>query len=135
MTFRLMLKEDADKYLLRGGGIDIASYRNDRFARWSKLRRNRRVWVERIKALAGSYFWLPCPICGEFRGGQEEPTGSLENPVGAGKMVCGNPRCIVTAFYRSRELYRARGPGNDLLLDDCGEVAWALRELGEELKP
>lgn len=135
MTLRLILTEDAEKYGRPDGSIDFASYKRDRFALWSRLRRNRRPWVARLQAYARNCFWLPCPICGEPFGGHEKPSGSLEGPLGGGRMVCSDPRCILEAFYRSREVHRAVGPGRDLLVDDDGVTAWALQELGEELRP
>ena len=135
MTFRLFLAKDVVAYRRQDGSIDVDSYRRDRFAQWTRLRQGRRPWKERIRATLGGYYWLPCPICGRDYGGHEKPNGSLEGPVGSGHTVCGDPRCILDAFYRSREVHRALGPGCDLLVDDAGVTAWALRELGETLRP
>jgi predicted RNA-binding Zn-ribbon protein involved in translation (DUF1610 family) len=48
-------------------------------------------FVQRIKAFSGSYYWLPCPICGEYYGGHEWDGGSLADTNHSGKMVC--PDC------------------------------------------
>lgn len=33
--------------------------------------RLRRRWWNHLRALAGGYFWLPCPECAEYFGGHE----------------------------------------------------------------
>ena len=34
-------------------------------------------WLRRRRASLGGYFWLPCPICGEYFGGYERPHGAV----------------------------------------------------------
>lgn len=56
------------------------------------LRRLReKVAIERrhLRALAGRYFWLPCPLCGEYFGGNEwEHDASMYLGDGSGCGVC-----------------------------------------------
>lgn len=50
------------------------------------------------------YFWIPCPLCGEFFGGQEA-TGvavdSVGRPPNEGSLVC--PRCKDRPEVREHE--------------------------------
>jgi hypothetical protein len=61
------------------------------------LRKQPRL-IEQIKAFSLGYFWLPCPICGEFFGGHE-PMGSWYQGKGRGVCVCIN--CADEARKRS----------------------------------
>ncbi len=61
----------------------------------------RRRW-EQYKAYLGGYFWLPCPICGEMFGGQEEH-GRLCLKNESGWRTCIN--CAKEARKRSEESY------------------------------
>lgn len=47
--------------------------------------------LEKAKAHAGGYFWLPCDICGEPFGGHEKPNGWLLRSPGRSTMTC--PDC------------------------------------------
>jgi hypothetical protein len=47
-------------------------------------------WLEHLKATIGGYFWLPCPICGEYFGGHEKDSGSWYQGQGGGAVVCVN---------------------------------------------
>lgn len=47
-----------------------------------------RVFVRRTRATLGGYFWLPCPICGEYFGGFEHGNGSVLQPNGTRKVCC-----------------------------------------------
>jgi hypothetical protein len=59
-----------------------------------RFRRLHRIW-----AALGGYFWLPCPLCGEFFGGHEwcdrdGRSSSIAAPDrGAGKRVAICPDC------------------------------------------
>ena len=44
----------------------------------------------RIKALTGGYFWLPCPLCGRNFGGHETADTTLMIGFGIGESVCKN---------------------------------------------
>jgi hypothetical protein len=47
------------------------------------------------------YFWLPCPICGEYFGGHEWGIGSLMTSPSRGKGVCNH--CIKKAEEINRK--------------------------------
>lgn len=51
-------------------------------------RRKRPRWVQRIKAFALGYFWMPCPMCGHHFGGHEENGGALWLWGDMGQLVC-----------------------------------------------
>jgi predicted RNA-binding Zn-ribbon protein involved in translation (DUF1610 family) len=64
-------------------------------------------FIQRVKAFAGSYFWLPCPICGEYYGGHEWNGGSLMETEYQGKMVC--PDCVEIARETNEARYAKQG--------------------------
>lgn len=47
------------------------------------------------------YFWLPCPVCGEYYGGQEKSSGGIITEIHEGWTldhgVCPNPKCAAKA--------------------------------------
>jgi hypothetical protein len=49
---------------------------------------NKPRWVQHLYAVLNSYFWLPCPICGQDFGGHESGNRSLITAFGEGKTVC-----------------------------------------------
>jgi len=65
-----------------------------------KDKRKQPRWWQHFKAWIGGYFWIPCPICKEYFGGNDEPWGTLytsyngynggEFPSRFGKKVCAN---------------------------------------------
>ena len=60
----------------------------------------------KLKAFCGSYFWLPCPMCGQYFGGHEWAGGV--NPDGWG--IC--PDCgRVEEYYEKmlKEYLEAKG--------------------------
>jgi hypothetical protein len=51
--------------------------------------------LEKIKALMGGYFWLPCPMCGKKFGGHEKGSDMLDpNDLFRGRMTCADPECM-----------------------------------------
>lgn len=46
-------------------------------------------WFNHLYAILGAYFWLPCPICGEYFGGHEV-SGVLLDTSFSGKCICPN---------------------------------------------
>jgi len=65
-------------------------------------KRRKPRWLQQLRAWLGGYFWLPCPICGEYFGGHEwstEKGATWWQSPGPGKGVCDN--CIVEAARRS----------------------------------
>lgn len=49
-----------------------------------------RIW-NRLRALWGGFFWLPCPICGKNFGGHEW-AATLKDTAFRGRGVC--PQCV-----------------------------------------
>lgn len=52
--------------------------------------------LERAKAAAGGYFWLPCPNCGRMFGGHESNDGEIlwsETEPGRGRITCTDAEC------------------------------------------
>ena len=47
-------------------------------------------WMHRFYAKFMGYFWLPCPICGEYFAGYEPDAGSWYQGGGSGQTVCVN---------------------------------------------
>ncbi len=64
-------------------------------------------WLNRLWAMWGSYFWLPCPICGRKFGGHESREGYLMIDWYDGKSVCW--RCVDEAKELNRQ-YIAENP-------------------------
>ena len=51
-------------------------------ADWEREKKHEVEFIERLKAEAGDYFWIPCPNCGRMFGGHEKGGGTLgENAV------------------------------------------------------
>lgn len=46
------------------------------------------AFARMLTAKIFGYFWLPCPICGEFFGGFETGNGHVTLPDGANKVCC-----------------------------------------------
>jgi len=67
-------------------------------------KRIRPRWLQRLVALFGGYFWLPCPLCGEKFGGHEKH-GVLRRDMNTGQLVCAN--CI----QKAEEMNIANGLG------------------------
>ena len=57
-------------------------------------------WLQKLKAEAGGFFWLPCPMCGESFGGHEW-AGLLQRTPTEGRSVCAN--CAENADQLNRE--------------------------------
>lgn len=57
--------------------------------------------VHELFAKVNGYFWLPCPICGEYFGGHEwtDPRATIWQADGSGSGVCAG--CIPEAVKRS----------------------------------
>lgn len=55
-------------------------------------------------AMQNGYFWLPCLICGEWFGGQEEPSGVVMLTKRVGVTICTSMKCRLEA-KRIKELY------------------------------
>lgn len=58
--------------------------------------------LQRLRALTGGYFWLPCPICGEMFGGHEKH-GILMTSCEGGQLTC--IKCAPEAARRTKQLY------------------------------
>lgn len=56
-----------------------------------------RLW-NRLLALWGGYFWLPCPICGRNFGGHEW-AATLKHSAFRGEGVC--PKCVMECSRRN----------------------------------
>ena len=52
-----------------------------------------RLWNHFLAWFLG-YFWLPCPICGDYLGGHEGVYQALMVSATAGKIVCLKPLCV-----------------------------------------
>ncbi len=48
------------------------------------------TWLRRMRAEWGGYFWLPCPLCGQYFGGNEWrlPHQSLRYSTSSSRAVC-----------------------------------------------
>lgn len=55
---------------------------------------------EQVYAFTHSYFWLPCPLCGDYFGGHEAH-GSMYQGCGSGVLVC--LRCTAGGKKRGLE--------------------------------
>ena len=65
-------------------------------------------WWARLKALWLGYFWLPCPVCGEFFAGFEASTEAHRQVTYAhGRCVCSKPNCVTEARRLSDEFWRS----------------------------
>lgn len=64
-------------------------------------KRKRPRWLQRFWAWLNSYFWLPCPLCGEYFGGHEW-AGTLQLDASRGKGVCVN--CVISAARRNEQM-------------------------------
>jgi surface polysaccharide O-acyltransferase-like enzyme len=61
-------------------------------------------YAEEIYARANHYFWLPCPICGEYFGGQEsDPDAILMETETSATGVCRN--CKFKAYEINKEKF------------------------------
>ena len=70
----------------------------------------RRRWrlVNHLYAFTFGYFWLPCPLCGEYFGGHEWEAGageSIPTSIGRGEGVCYKEACRIEARRRTLEFY------------------------------
>ena len=68
-------------------------------------------FLNRIYAALFGYFWLPCPICGEYFGGHEwkaDINAALYTDRGHGNGVCS--RCIPEATRRNAILFQLLPP-------------------------
>ena len=63
-------------------------------------------WRNQIYALAFGFFWLPCPICGEYYGGHESTDGMLMDSWDGGQGVCYKKSCVVEANRRNDKFMR-----------------------------
>lgn len=71
-------------------------------------------WLQQLRAYLGAYFWLPCPICGEYFGGHEwGDRDTLWETPGEGTGVCAN--CGDEA--RRRSVIQERPNGLEVLED------------------
>jgi hypothetical protein len=50
-------------------------------------------FLNQIYAFVLGYFWLPCPVCGNYFGGHECGGGGIPLSMGHGKMVCYRKEC------------------------------------------
>lgn len=66
-------------------------------------------WLARFWAWHRSYFWTPCPVCGDHFAGFEWGPSSLMLDDGMGTAVCSKPECVAAARKQTREWYAARG--------------------------
>lgn len=64
--------------------------------------RARPRWLQELKAEAGGFFWVPCPMCGEAFGGHEW-AGELMDTRESGRGVCAN--CAQQAAKLNRERF------------------------------
>ena len=60
--------------------------------------------LHRLYAKLFGYFWLPCPICGEYFGGHEKGQGCLYDDWHRGRGTCSN--CAEEARVRSLDVLR-----------------------------
>ena len=75
----------------------------------------RRLWHHFVAWFLG-YFWLPCPICGEYFRGHEgkyqalmvSPSSETSDGSLKGKMVCPKPSCIAEARRLNYERFNIR---------------------------
>lgn len=59
-------------------------------------------WSHKLYAKTFGYFWLPCPICGEYFGGHEVKYGTPSVPVGRrARTVCPKQECASEAMNRN----------------------------------
>jgi len=58
-------------------------------------------WFAYLRTVFGGYFWIPCPICGEYFGGFETSQEGLQISYIEGKCVCMN--CGKEAKKRNKE--------------------------------
>jgi hypothetical protein len=64
------------------------------------------IAARRRRAMAGGFFWVPCPICGEHFAGYEAVTDPvLYTTATEGKLICSKRECA----DRARFLNRASG--------------------------
>jgi len=66
------------------------------------------------RAFVSGYFWLPCPICGQYFGGHEKGQGDLMTSWFDGVSVC--PNCAAEA-QRRNDQFMAETPRPIVELD------------------
>lgn len=59
-------------------------------------------WWRKWRA-GNTYFWLPCPICGEFFAGYEKSSGGLLVAHGLSQMTCPKKECGEEAEKRNEK--------------------------------
>ena len=70
-------------------------------------------FVARFLAWLGGYFWLPCPVCGEYFAGFEAycefPPASVvvqEDGVLYHKCVCSKPKCVAVGIQEHEKIFQ-----------------------------
>jgi hypothetical protein len=75
----------------------------NRMSRRTKLILHRWRWLNKLYASIFGYFWLPCPICGEYFGGHEWLDGhDLYYSAHSAKGVCYKKECYEKSKQRSK---------------------------------
>jgi hypothetical protein len=96
--------------------MSVEVYLSDPAVTYPRRRPRRVLRRERLKAQAGGYFWLPCPICGGEFGGHEMGRGGwLLHSASESSSTC--PQCPGWWIER-RGRYLEVQPG----LDQSGEL-------------
>ena len=62
-------------------------------------------FIHQLYAFLNGYFWLPCPICGQYFGGHESSGIGLMKDWSSASLVC--PNCKIEANRRNAEYVRA----------------------------
>ena len=70
------------------------------------MKRRPRI-LQQVYAFLWSYFWLPCPICGEDFGGHES-AGTLFHSWSGGRSVC--PDCVKIADDLNKQFFATNPP-------------------------
>lgn len=82
---------------------------NNRGSRKSRWTHSLRRWFHWTYAHAFAYYWLPCPLCGEYYGGHESHYGGyidVPAPGGGSYTVCDT--CARTLLAQDRTALRQR---------------------------
>lgn len=73
-----------------------------KFVKMKIFRRSK--WFNELYAHLFGYFWISCPICGDYYGGHEWNGGTLSITHCTGKCVCYKPACIQEANRRNNQM-------------------------------
>lgn len=78
-------------------------------------------FIHRLYAYCLGYFWLPCPVCGEYTGGHEcSEVGGLKTSPNRAWVTCKKPSCVYASGVVSA--LRVFEPMPDIV--DGGYASW-----------